>query len=159
MVLDFEGPGLPAIYGIRVGLTVHAPDGTTRQSIGTLPTANGTVTTGQLEAAMTPIALPTSAAFKLNGETGTLDIVAEALDLQKSTLATQTVVDTPIRSGETWTITLDFTAKASSALEGAGRASAAVAPANPDPTPRGDTDLERTGIEPTWSLAPVAPAR
>jgi len=149
MVLDFEGSGLAAIYGIRVGLTVHAPDGTTLQSVGTLPSASGT----------TPIPLPTSAAFKLNGESGTLDIVAEALDLQKNTLARQTVADTPIRSGETWTLTLDFTAKASAALEGAGRASAAVAPANPDPTPRGDTDLERTGIEPTWSLAPAASAR
>jgi hypothetical protein len=149
MVLDFEGSGLAAIYGIRVDLTVHAPDGTVRQSVGTLPSASGT----------TPIGLPTSAAFKLNGETGTLDIVAEALDLQKNTLARQTVVGTPIRSGETWTLTLDFTAKASSALEGAGGESPAPAPALPSPPPRGETDLERTGIEPAWSLAPVAPAR
>jgi hypothetical protein len=136
MVLSFEGATLPAVYGIRVSLTVHAPDGTTRQSVGTLPAADNT----------SAISLPTSAAFKLDDQTGTLDILAEALDLEKKTIARQTVAGSPIHHGQTWTVTLSWDTAT-------GKLSAApgTAPSSLDePSATEEARLEASGLAPAW---------
>jgi len=136
LVLSFEGTTLPAVYGIRVSLTVHAPDGTTRQSVGTLPAADNT----------SAIPLPTSAAFKLDDQTGTLDIQAEALDLEKKTIAKQTVTGSAIHHGQTWTVTLSFDTAT-------GKLSVAPGPAPPsldEPSATEEARLEASGLTPAW---------
>jgi hypothetical protein len=136
LVLSFEGATLPAVYGIRVSLTVHAPDGTTRQSVGTLPAADNT----------SAIPLPTSAAFKLDDQTGTLDILAEALDLEKKTIAKQTVAGSAIHHGQTWTVTLSWDATASGKLT----AAPVTAPPSLEPSATEEATLEARGLDPAW---------
>jgi hypothetical protein len=137
LVLRFEGATLPAVYGIRVSLTVHAPDGTTRQSVGTLPSADN----------ISAIPLPTSAAFKLDDQSGTLDILAEALDLEKKTLAKQTVAGSAIHHGQTWTVTLSWDATTSGKLT----AAPGTAPERLDQPPATeDATLEASALDPAW---------
>lgn len=143
LVLHFEGASLPAVYGIRVSLTDHVPDGTTRMSTGILPSDGNTA----------PIRLPTSAAFQLDGQTGSLDILAEALDAEKNTLATQSIDASPIRHGQTWnlTVTWDPTAAANLVASPTSSPEAPDQGATQDPI---DDALDATAIAPVWLAAP-----
>jgi hypothetical protein len=137
LVLRFEGATLPAVYGIRVSLTVHTADGTIRQSVGILPSATNT----------SAIPLPTSAAFKLDDQSGTLDILAEALDLEKKTIAKQTVSGSAIHHGQTWTVTLAWDATTSGKLTAAPETA-------PEPLDESgateDATFEASAIDPAW---------
>jgi hypothetical protein len=133
LVVHFTGDsGLPAVYGIRVTLTLSPDSGPTVQSSDTLPTADNTTT----------IQFPTSAAFKLNSASGTLDISANALDLQRAPVASA-ATSTPIRHAQTWDVTLAF----------ASTQALSVPPAasGVDTSLVSEPELERQGRDPTWN--------
>ena len=137
LVLDFVDSASPSVYGIRVGLKLSSSgSGSARESIGTLPSANNTAL----------ITLPTSAAFKLDNESGSVDITAELLDSKKEAFAKQTATTT-IRHAQTWRVSLDFGKQAfveTAPLE--------IDLGSADIT--ADVGLDETAASPVWTAAP-----
>lgn len=97
--IRFTGALSAEIHGIGVELTLTAPDGKVSRS-------QDVVTR---EGADKKITLPTSAAFKLSTENGTLAIHATALGSQGQALATADATTT-IKHAETWSIDMMFQA-------------------------------------------------
>lgn len=93
--VDFRGAALPPVNHIAFSMTLSD------QSVaaGNLP-KDATVTT--------VLKLPTSAAFQLDDHTGPLAISAQAYDAAGTVLG-KVDTSTTIRSGETWTVIIDFT--------------------------------------------------
>ena len=136
LVVNFAaGTPLPAIYGIRVALTLSPGSGPTRQSTDTLPSLSNTAV----------LVLPTSAAFKLNDDSGALDIAADALDIRRESIAKGSV-HTTIQHAQTWTLTL--TLGGAQALSAQPLELAPVPPA----TEVEQVELEGRAQDPTWSL-------
>lgn len=93
--IRFTGSGLPDIYAIRVALTLTPPTSDGGRSIGT-------VDAGSI------IKLPTSMAFQLDGETGSLQVDAFALDMTGREVARASGT-TEIMHAKTWTLVLNLT--------------------------------------------------
>jgi hypothetical protein len=93
--VKFTGSQLPDIYGIRVMLTLTPATDAGGRSIGTVD--SGTV-----------IKLPTSMAFQLDSETGSLQVDAAALDMNGREVARASAT-TNIMHAKTWTLVLNLT--------------------------------------------------
>ncbi|MES1171791.1 MAG: hypothetical protein ABUL77_01015 [Bacteroidota bacterium] len=91
----FVGPAALDIRAIRIELAVTPANGAAVQHSTDTVEPGGRIT------------LPTSMAFKLDTESGNLDIAATALGPARLPLASDSATTT-IKHGETWTITLRF---------------------------------------------------
>jgi hypothetical protein len=92
--VEFTGSAQAEIHAIRVDLALTPPNGATQQS-------SDTIKTGSV------IKLPTSMAFKLDTETGSLKVDATLLGLGNEKLGSASK-NTTIMRGETWTVVLNF---------------------------------------------------
>lgn len=93
----FTGMSLPDIYGLAVSLILGGDGGT----------ASDTLRTDAPDGGHRRIALPTSAAFKLDDKSGPLTVQATALDIQDQPVATASKTTTVMHE-QTWSIDLDL---------------------------------------------------
>jgi hypothetical protein len=96
--VDFVGAGLPALNRIDVTMTLTRPDGGVAQVSDSLP---------QNAPAGANVTLPASVVFKLDGESGSIHVAADAVDLTGATVG-HVEGDTTIMSNHTWKLLLDF---------------------------------------------------
>jgi hypothetical protein len=97
--VNFTGGGLPEIRGIAVELTLTDSAGVVTHSRGKPLRREGNDP---------KITLPTSAAFVLDSESGTLTINASALGIEDQVVATASSETTTIMHGKTWVVVVDF---------------------------------------------------
>jgi hypothetical protein len=94
--VNVTGTGLPEIHRIDVTLTLTPADG-----------GQVLVSKGPVENNGAIIKLPTSFAFKLDSESGTLQVSAVAFDASERPVAVASG-STTIMHGQTWTIVLNL---------------------------------------------------